>query len=387
VMRKALAGQVRTVIRRMREVWKRAEGRYPFVAFSTGKDSLAMAAMLYEAVAPETPPCLYVHHDMQFPGNLEYAQELKKRGFAVEVLKPFLDYFALTQRGIGFNTLKDAWCTSLLVGTAFLEWLQRKGARSPRNGLMFRGISGGEYSRKYHQSIEIYRRIDLPCYNPLLAFTREDIIEIVTSRYGLPLNPIYEHMDRTYCVCCYTSDARRQAYSEERFPKICERYYRHVEQLLFDSGLVVESESDPYSNRPEKLHKHGFAHWHRKKAQDIVGAARRLLKGGALSYRIRDADWIAVKHLSPLAGRWLRKGHEIRFWNVLVRQADVMIKRMINCLDCGYCVVQCFSCRRFDRKAKKLTIEGCVHCGRCTNLKFCMGWRHRFWRRVIKSTG
>jgi len=23
--------------------------------------------------------------------------------------------------------------------------------------------------------------------------------------------------------------------------------------------------------------------------------------------------------------------------------------RMINCLDCGFCVVECFRCRRFDR--------------------------------------
>ena len=30
----------------------------PFIAFSTGKDSLAMAAMIYEAIAPDKLPCL-----------------------------------------------------------------------------------------------------------------------------------------------------------------------------------------------------------------------------------------------------------------------------------------------------------------------------------------
>jgi hypothetical protein len=46
-------------------------------------------------------------------------------------------------------------------------------------------------------------------------------------------------------------------------------------------------------------------------------------------------------------------------------------------------MVECFPCRRFDRRAKALRIDGCVHCGKCLRLNFCMGWRHRFWRRII----
>jgi len=63
--------------------------------------------------------------------------------------------------------------------------------------------------------------------------------------------------------------------------------------------------------------------------------------------------------------------------------ADSLVKRMVNCLDCGFCVVECFSCRRFDRETKTLKINGCIACGKCLRLKFCMGWRHRFWRRII----
>jgi len=100
-------------------------------------------------------------------------------------------------------------------------------------------------------------------------------------------------------------------------------------------------------------------------------------------YRIRDPAWIAVKHLIPVGGRWVQKGDEIRFWNVEEQVADTVIKRMLNCLDCGFCVVECFSGRRFDRGTKSLQIDGCIQCGRCLRLKFCMGWQHRFWRRVI----
>jgi len=74
---------------------------------------------------------------------------------------------------------------------------------------------------------------------------------------------------------------------------------------------------------------------------------------------------------------------QIRFWNVSERVADKLIKRMINCLDCGFCMVECFSYRQFDRATKSLRIEGCIRCGKCLRLKFCMGWRHRFWRRII----
>jgi hypothetical protein len=48
-------------------------------------------------------------------------------------------------------------------------------------------------------------------------------------------------------------------------------------------------------------------------------------------YRIRDPAWIAVKHLSPVGGRWVQKGNEIRFWNVEEQVADTVIKRMLNC--------------------------------------------------------
>jgi len=56
---------------------------------------------------------------------------------------------------------------------------------------------------------------------------------------------------------------------------------------------------------------------------------------------------------------------------------------MINCLDCGFCMVECFPCKRFDRQTKTLAVESSIQCGKCLQLKFCMGWRHRFWRRII----
>ena len=383
-MRKTLTTKVKNTIALIRQIYPKLKDGYPFIAFSTGKDSLAMAAMIYEAIVPDKLPCLYVHHNFEFPENLDYLAELKERGFVTEVLNPFLEYFELTDRGIGFLTLTDPWCVPMFVGTGLLDWLKRKGARGPREGIMFRGMSGSEYSRKFHTGAELYSKLDLPCFNPLLEFTREEIIEIIKDRYGLPLNPIYEHMDRTYCKCCYTSDKRRQAYSGEQYPQVCKRYYGHIEKLLFDSGLINKSSlRSEYKTREEKLERHGFIHWHRQKAQNVVGAVKSRLSLGAISYHIRKSDWIATKHLKPLNGKWARVGNEIRFWDVSERNSDTLIKRMINCLDCGFCMVECFSCRQFDRRTKSLRITGCIQCGKCLRLKFCMGWRHRFWRRVI----
>ncbi len=383
-MKKPLTNKVAETVASLREIWSKTQDRTRFVGFSTGKDSLALAAMLYEAAEPERPACLYAHHDLEFSGNLDYLEELKRRGFAAQVVRPYLEYFELMDRGIGFLTLKNPWCVPMLVGTALLDWLQQQGARGPREGVMFRGMSGSEYSHKFHTQLELYERLDLPVFNPLLRFTKEEILEVIQQRYGLPLNPIYEHMDRSYCIVCYTSDAHRQAYSTKHFPEVCNRYYRQIERLLFDSGLIDKGSLDArHRSREEKLCRHGFVHWRRLKAQDTVGAIRRRLPGGALAYQIRDAAWIAAKHLIPLDGHWLQKGREIRFWGVEETVADTVIKRMINCLDCGFCMVECFSGRHFDRQTKTLQISGCIQCGRCLQLKFCMGWQHRFWRRVI----
>jgi 3'-phosphoadenosine 5'-phosphosulfate sulfotransferase (PAPS reductase)/FAD synthetase len=383
-MKKPLLNKVRETVKFMRDLWPRLEGRHRFVAFSTGKDSLALAALLYEAVGTERPKCLYAHHNLEFQGNLEYLEELKSRGFSVETVTPFLGYFELIDRGIGFLTLRDPWCVPMLVGTGLLEWLQNQGARGTRDAVMFRGMSGTEYSHKWHSRLELYRRLDLPTINPLLRFTKDEILEVLRSRYGLPLNPIYEHMDRTYCICCYTSDAKRQAYSGRHRPEVCKKYYGQIEAMLFDSGLIEKARlAEHHKSREEKLDRHGFVHWHRIKEQDVIGAIKRRPSAGVLAYNVRDPRWIAAKHLQPLKGRWLLSGNELRFWNVDERLADAVVKRMMNCLDCGFCITECFPCRRFDRETKVLQIKGCVRCGKCLRLKFCMGWRHRFWRRVI----
>jgi 3'-phosphoadenosine 5'-phosphosulfate sulfotransferase (PAPS reductase)/FAD synthetase len=379
---------VQETVRYLRALWPRLENSRRFAAFSTGKDSLAMAAMLYGAIEPEKPVCLYSHHDLEFPGNLDYLEALKNRGFSVTVVNPFLGYFELMERGIGFLTRKDPWCVPMLVGTGILEWLQNQGAKSPREAVMFRGMSGSEYSHKFHTRLELYKRLDLPTFNPILSFTKEETIEIVKSRYGLPLNPIYQYMDRTYCICCYTSDVRRQQYSQRRFPEVCQRYYSQIEHMLFDRGLIDQARLLPeHRTREEKLQRHGFVHWNRIKAQNIAGAVKRRGRSGVLIYHIREARWVNVKHLQPVKDRCCVRGNEVRFWSVDERTADTLIKRMLNCLDCGFCVVECFTCRHFDRDSQTLRIDGCTQCGRCLRLKFCMGWQHRFRRRVIVEEG
>jgi ferredoxin len=167
-------------------------------------------------------------------------------------------------------------------------------------------------------------------------------------------------------------------------PVVCHRYYGQIEHMLFDSGLLDRAHLLPeHRTKEEKLGRHGFVHWNRIKAQNVVGAVKRRGRSGSLSYRIREAGWINTKHLQPVRGKWRIKGTEIRFWGLDEKKADTLVKRMINCLDCGFCVVECFRGRHFDRQSKTLRLDGCVQCGRCLRLTFCMGWRHRFWRRVI----
>lgn len=357
----------------------------PFIAFSGGKDSLAVAALVYEALAPKKIPCIYVHHDMEFPDQIDYIKDMRNQGFDIEIVTPFLNYFELIDRGIGFLTRQGAWCVPVLVGTGLLKWLKNKGARTPREGLMFRGISGSEYSHKFHQKIEIYDRLELPCVNPVIEFTREEILTLIHSRYTLPINPIYKYMDRTYCICCYTTtDKKTRSYSEKRFPEICNRYYREIEKLLFESRLIERCGiTGDYAKREEKIERHGFIHWRRSKLQETPGAVKYHINNEIIAYKIRHSKWISLKHLEPVKGNWVRKGNEIRFFDLPEKTCDILIKRMINCLDCGFCMIQCFSHRKYNDETKKLEIEGCCQCGECISLKYCIGWKHRFWRRVI----
>ena len=382
-MNKELENKVDKTIAELKKAWDVVRHRNPFVAFSTGKDSLLVASLLYEAVAPERPICLYSHHPMEFQCFLDYLETLRER-FDIHVVKPFLEYFELMDRGIGFLTLKDPWCVPLLVGTGILEWFQQRGVASPQHCFMFRGMSGGEFSHKWHSKIEVYDRLNLPTMNPILGFNVEEILEVLRERYRIPLNPIYEHMNRTYCICCYTSDQKRQAYSEEHHPEVCRKYYGQIEEMLFDSGLIHKTSVDEkYKTKEEKLERHGFVHWNRIKEQNTVGAIKQKVPPDGFCYHIRDEAWINTKHLLPVEGRWKREGNKIIFWNIPEGKCDCLIKRMLNCLDCGFCMVQCFPVRHFNRENKTLELTNCLKCGQCINLKFCMGCKHRFWRRTI----
>jgi len=257
-MDNALSQKVSDTLDLIRKVWDKVRNQNPFIAFSTGKDSLLVAALIYEAIAPERPVCLYSHHDLEFECHLEYLNILEDR-FDVQQVHPFLSYFELMERGISFLTLKDPWCVPMLVGTGILEWLRKNGAKSPEACFMFRGMSGTEYSHKFHTVIEKYDRLNLPTMNPILNFRKEEILSVLKERYQLPLNPIYEHMDRTYCICCYTSDEKRQKYSNENHPEVCQKYYSQIENLLFDSGLIEKTSLESkYKTKEEKLEKHGF---------------------------------------------------------------------------------------------------------------------------------
>jgi 3'-phosphoadenosine 5'-phosphosulfate sulfotransferase (PAPS reductase)/FAD synthetase len=330
-MNKALEGKVRETVLWLRGAWRKCSDFHRFAAFSTGKDSLALMAMLYEAVGEDCPPCLYVHHDLEFPSNLEYAHAIRDRGFNIQVLRPHLEYFELMKRGMGFITLKEPWCIPLLIGTGLADWLKDDGAAGAEEGAMFRGMSGSEYSHFLHQRLELYKHLNMPCFNPMLQFSRAEIIEVSGKRYGLSLNPIYEHMNRSYCICCYTSDAKRQFYSARHFPTVCRKYYGQIDDLLFRSGLVGKAHLDErFKTREEKLDRHGFVHWKRHSDQTTVAAVRRTLSSGALLYSIKDASLISSKHLAPLKGKWTCDGSEIRFWDVSQKVADTVIRRMLN---------------------------------------------------------
>ena len=87
---------------------------------------------------------------------------------------------------------------------------------------------------------------------------------------------------------------------------VCSGYYKKIEELLFDSGLIEKAGlQDKYKTREEKIHRHGFVHWNRLRAQTTAGAVKSNLPSGAIVYTIREKEWIDTKHLIPLKGRWV----------------------------------------------------------------------------------
>jgi hypothetical protein len=54
--------------------------------------------------------------------------------------------------------------------------LRDAGAAGTQEAVMFRGMSGSEYSHSLHQRLEFYKHLNMPCFNPMLRFSKEEII-------------------------------------------------------------------------------------------------------------------------------------------------------------------------------------------------------------------
>jgi len=192
----------------------------------------------------------------------------------------------------------------------------------------------------------------LPTFNPVLSFTTEEIVEVIRGRYGLPLNLSTNTWAAPTASAATLRCTAAGNIAVGTSPEVCTRYYGRSSTCCSTAVFLTRPSPAEHRTKEEKLGRHGFVHWNRIKAQDVVGAVKRRNRSGSLAYRVREAGWINAKHLEPVRGRWSIKGTEIRFWGLDEGKADTLIKRMINCLNCGFCVVECFRCRHFDRRAR-----------------------------------
>ena len=66
--------------------------------------------------------------------------------------------------------------------------------------------------------------------------------------------------------------------------------------------------------------------------------AKKIGNIGKLRSHIHKFGWIPAKHLWPVDRGLARKDNKVWFRSTLGRIADILIRRMINCLVCGLVV-------------------------------------------------
>jgi phosphoadenosine phosphosulfate reductase len=222
------------------------------VLFSGGKDSLVVMDMLKDSVGR----AVYVYSDMEYGHTLRYVESLQDR-YDIDIIQSKVSFFDLIRdKRLCMPSRIMKWCCTVFKFAPFGLYAKKFGV-----GKVYRGVRGDESKKRgtYEQVEE--EKFNWIVEDPILDWTEKDVWRYIRE-HDLPVNPLYEVMERVGCWCCPFNSKRDWRVARDLMPT----KYNEFKELLHD---YANDEIDPEYRR--MYLKGGWTSWRYPTEIEVVG--------------------------------------------------------------------------------------------------------------------
>ncbi|WP_297069061.1 phosphoadenosine phosphosulfate reductase family protein [Thermococcus sp.] len=362
------------------------------VAFSGGKDSLAVLGLALEEFGEEGFTVFFNNTGIEFPETVEYVKELRKE---------------LEPKGIKFITADagDAFWRAIHVfsppGRDY-RWCCKVTKLGPitmaikenylRGVLMFVGQRKYESIKRFKQP-RVWRNPWVPNEtgaSPIFHWRALEVWLYIFSR-NLKYNPLYEdRLDRIGCFLCPSASLAEIYTLKEEKPELWAKWENELQRWKRRFAM------------PEEWITYGFWRWKKLSkgekaiAEELVAKIPEKRSWEPVKYAIVEEDGVftvrfntvvnlsRILEVAPILGEVEEGENYIRAGDVIFRedgaytgdfnegvQAYYLIKRAYECVGCGVCVGKCpEGALSINPKSRKIVVNSglCTHCRECMDV-------------------
>lgn len=260
------------------------------VMFSGGKDSLVVKDLARKAGIKNA---VYIKSPLEFKQTIDYVLSFQD----VDVVGFNKDFFQLCKK-LCIPSRRMKWCCTVYKLTPVAIYNRKNKIK-----YNIRGVRREESLKRKNYDEIGDDKFPWTTVDPILTWTDKDVWRYI-KKYNLPINPLYQLIDRVGCWCCPFNSKKDWGAARDMMPK----EYNQFKRLIEEFSLDINKE------------------WR-----------RRYIKGG---WR----GWAYKTELEPVA--------------TLIDKKDMIkVEKKLNCVGCGACGVfenirmNCIA-RNYTRKRK-----------------------------------
>ncbi|NJE13541.1 phosphoadenosine phosphosulfate reductase family protein [Thermococcus sp. LS2] len=358
------------------------------VAFSGGKDSLAVLGLMLEEFGGGFT-IFFNNTGIEFPETLQYIEDMKK-----DLKDKDIEFIVADAKDAFWHAInvfsppgRDyRWCCKVTkLGPITLTIKEHY----PQGVLMFVGQRKYESIQRYKQP-RIWKNPWVPNEigaSPIFHWNALEVWLYIFSR-KLKYNPLYEkRLDRIGCFLCPSSSLAEIYTLKEEKPELWDRWEKELEKWRKRLDL------------PEEWITYGFWRWRQlsrgqKKLAEQLGIElpeKRVWEPVRYSIEEHDDGYLVklntainlkrIKEVAPILGEVEIGENYIKVGEIVFKeegiftserregvQAYYLVKRAYECVGCGVCVGRCpENALSINPKTRKIIVDytKCIHCREC----------------------
>ncbi len=193
------------------------------VMFSGGKDSLVVMDLARKAGIKNA---VYIKSPLEFKQTIRYVESFPE----VEIIGFNKDFFELSRK-LCIPSRRMKWCCTVYKLTPIAIYNRKNNIK-----YNIRGVRRAESSsRENYDEIED-ELFPWTTINPILDWTDKDVWRYI-RKYNLPINPLYQLMNRVGCWCCPFNSKKDWGAARDMMPAEYKKFKNLIEEFSLNMDL------------------------------------------------------------------------------------------------------------------------------------------------------